>query len=67
MIIWTPAVLSVLYACVVFLYLHLFSAVERVSDGKALQKHAHYLKKKFSKHNKAVSIMSQKWYTETNP
>ena len=34
MIVWTPAVLSVLYACV--LYLHLFSAVEHVSCGKAL-------------------------------
>ena len=33
MIIWTP-VLSVLYACV--LYLHLFSAAEHVSHGKAL-------------------------------
>ena len=34
MIIWTPTVLSVLYACV--LYLHLFSAIEHVSHGKAL-------------------------------
>ena len=34
MIILTPAVLSVLYACV--LYLHLFSAVEHVSHGKVL-------------------------------
>ena len=34
MIIWTPTVLSVLYACV--LYLHLFSATEHVSHGKAL-------------------------------
>ena len=36
MIIWTPTVLSVLYACFVFLYLHLFSAIEHVSHGKAL-------------------------------
>ena len=37
MIIWTPAVLSVLYAYVLyFLYLHLFSATEHVSHGKAL-------------------------------
>ena len=34
MIIWTPAVLSVLYACV--LYLHLFSTTEHVSHAKAL-------------------------------
>ena len=33
---WTPAVLSVLYTCFVFLYLPLFSAVEHVSHGKAL-------------------------------
>ena len=36
MIIWTPTVLSVLCACLEFLYLHLFSAVEHVSHGKAL-------------------------------
>ena len=51
MIIWTPAVLSVLFQhdyldtccfeclicmCFVFLYLHLFSATEHVSHGKAL-------------------------------
>ena len=39
MIIWTPTVLSVLYACVclfVFLYLYLLSAVEHVSHGKVL-------------------------------
>ena len=36
-IIWTPTVLSVLYACVLyFFYLHLFSATEHVSHGKAL-------------------------------
>ena len=35
-IIWTPDVLSVLYACFVFLYLHLFSTIEHVSHGKAL-------------------------------
>ena len=34
MIVWTPAVLGVLYACV--LHLHLFSAIEHVSHGKAL-------------------------------
>ena len=34
MIIWTPTVLSVLYACV--LYLDLFSANEHVSHGKVL-------------------------------
>ena len=34
MIIWTSTVLSVFYVCV--LYLHLFSAVEHVSHGKAL-------------------------------
>ena len=33
-IIWTPAVLSVLHARI--LYLHLFSAIEHVSHGKAL-------------------------------
>ena len=32
----TPAALSVFYACFVFLYLHLFSAIEHVSGGKAL-------------------------------
>ena len=34
MIIRTPAVLGVLYVCV--LYLHLFRAIEHVSHGKAL-------------------------------
>ena len=34
MIVWTPAVLSVIYVCV--LYLHLFSAIEHVSHRKAL-------------------------------
>ena len=34
MTLWAPAVLSVLYACV--LYLHLFSAIEHVSHGKVL-------------------------------
>ena len=28
--------------CFVFLYLHLFRAIEYVSHGKALQKYAHY-------------------------
>ena len=37
-IIWIPAVLSVLYACV--LYLHLFSAIGHVSHGKAVEKYA---------------------------
>ena len=37
MIIWTPTVLSVLYACVLYcLYLDLFSAFEHVAHGKAL-------------------------------
>ena len=37
MIILTPAVLSVLYACVLYFFnLHLFSAIEHVSHGKAL-------------------------------
>ena len=40
MIVWTKAVWGVLDACV--LYLHLFRAVEHVSQGNALQKYAHY-------------------------
>ena len=36
MIIWTPAVLSVICMCFVFLYLHLFKAIEHLSHGKAL-------------------------------
>ena len=38
MIIWTTAVLSVLYiyACVLYFFMHLFSAIEHVSQGKAL-------------------------------
>ena len=37
MIIWTPAVLSVLYAYVLhFLYLHLFSKIDHVSQETAL-------------------------------
>ena len=36
MIVWTPAVLGVLYACLAFLYLHLFSATKHVSHGEAL-------------------------------
>ena len=38
MIIWTPTVLGVLCACVLYfcIILHLFSAVEHVSHGKAL-------------------------------
>ena len=42
MMVWTNAVLGVLDACVLtFLYLHLFSATEHVSHGKALQKYDH--------------------------
>ena len=38
MIVWTPAVLGVLFICMcfVFVYLHLFSAIEHVSHRKAL-------------------------------
>ena len=36
MIVWRPTVLSVWYACFIFLYLSLFSAIEHVSHGKAL-------------------------------
>ena len=37
MIVWTHAVLRVFCACVLyFLYLHLFSATDHVSRGKAL-------------------------------
>ena len=36
MIVWTYAVLGVLYACFVFLYLYLFSAIQHVSHGKVL-------------------------------
>ena len=39
LIIWTP-VLSVLYACV--LYLRLFSTMEHVSHGKAHYKYDYY-------------------------
>ena len=37
-IFWTPAALGVLYICTcfVFLYLHLFTAIEHVSHGKVL-------------------------------
>ena len=38
----THAVLDVLYACFIFLYLHLFSTIEHVSHGKALYKYNHY-------------------------
>ena len=67
MIIWTPAVLSVLYACVVFLYLHLFSALSMFRMERRSRNTLIIFKKIFSKHDKAISIMSQKWYTETNP
>ena len=30
------------FLCIVLLYLHLFSAIEHVSHGKALLKYAHY-------------------------
>ena len=33
MIGWTPTVLGALYACFVFLDLHLFSPIEHVSHG----------------------------------
>ena len=36
MVVWTHAVLGVLYARFIFLYLHFFSAVERASHGKVL-------------------------------
>ena len=36
MIVWTPATLGVFYACFVFLYLHLFNAIEHVPHEKAL-------------------------------
>ena len=37
MIVWTPAVFECLiYMRFLFLYLHLFSAIEHVSHGKAL-------------------------------
>ena len=39
MIVWTHAVLGVLYACV--LSLHLFSTTEHVSHGKTLYKYIH--------------------------
>ena len=42
MIIWTPTVLSVLNACFVFLYLHLYSAIEHLLHEKVLYKYAHY-------------------------
>ena len=35
MIIWTPPVLCLICMCFVFLYLHLFSATDHVSHGKA--------------------------------
>ena len=42
-IVWTPAVLSAFYACVLYcLYLPLFSTIEHVSHGKALWKYTHY-------------------------
>ena len=40
MIIWKPAE-CLICMCFVFLYLHLFSAIEYVSHGKALWKYAH--------------------------
>ena len=37
MIVWTPTVFECLICmCFLFLYLHLFSAIEHVSHGKAL-------------------------------
>ena len=45
MIVWTHAVLGVLIICMcfIFLYLHLLSAVEQVSPGKAFQKYTHII------------------------
>ena len=34
--VWAHAVFCLIYMCFVFLYLHLFSAIEHVSHGKAL-------------------------------
>ena len=43
MIVWTPTVFECLICMrFLFLHLHLFSAIEHVSHGKALQKYAHY-------------------------
>ena len=43
MIVWTPTVFECLICMrFLFLYLHLFSAIEHVSHGKALLKYAHY-------------------------
>ena len=42
--------------CFAFLYLHLFSAIEHVSHGKALYKYAHYYYYYF---HPARSLMSQ--------
>ena len=36
MIVWTPAVLSVLHGVLYFCILHLFSTIEHASHGKAL-------------------------------
>ena len=36
MIIWTPAFEYLICMCFVFLYLHLFRAIEHVSHGQAL-------------------------------
>ena len=43
MIVWTPTVFGCLICMrFLFFYLHLFSAIEHVSHGKALSKYAHY-------------------------
>ena len=43
MIAWTPTVFECLICMrFLFLYLHLFSAIEHVLHGKALKKYAHY-------------------------
>ena len=43
MIVWIPTVFECLICMrFLFLYLHLFSAIEHVSHGKALYKNAHY-------------------------
>ena len=35
-IVWTHAILGVLYACLIFLYLHLLCTIEHVSPGQVL-------------------------------
>ena len=43
MVVWTPTAFECLICMrFLFLYLHLFSAIEHVSHGKVLEKYAHY-------------------------